>query len=119
MSERASVFDGNPDFDVSGFAAKKPRSAKSETPPEVIRAAAEAASFRSREPVQKAETKSSKTEPRRYRTGRNTQLNIKVSPETLASFYDIADSQGWVLGETLEKAIASLKRELVDPSSVS
>ncbi len=113
MSERASVFDGATDFDVSGFAPKKTNASKTETPPEAIRAVSEASSFRSREPVASKQGKSSKRERRRYRTGRNVQLNIKVRDETLTSFYEIADSQGWVLGETLERAVASLKRELM------
>jgi hypothetical protein len=49
---------------------------------------------------------------RRRRTGRNLQLNVKVAAKTLESFYEITDRQGWVLGETLERAIAALQREL-------
>jgi hypothetical protein len=37
---------------------------------------------------------------------------VKVSSETLAAFYAIADAQGWILGETLERAVAALKREI-------
>jgi hypothetical protein len=49
-------------------------------------------------------------EPRRHRTGRNIQLNIKARAETIARFYAIADFNGWVLGETFERAIAALER---------
>ena len=111
MSERASVFE-NSDFDIAGFTAKKTKSAKIETPAEDIRAVSEASSFRSREPTKAEEKEIEKREPRRHRTGRNVQLNIKVRAETLESFYDLADKQGWVLGETLEKAVAALKREI-------
>lgn len=48
---------------------------------------------------------------RRRRTGRNAQLNIKVTPETMQAFYAIADNQGWVLGEAMEIAVKLLEKE--------
>jgi hypothetical protein len=48
---------------------------------------------------------------RRRRTGRNAQLNIKVTPETMQAFYAIADKEGWVLGEAMEKAVKLLEKE--------
>lgn len=110
MSERASIFDNNTDFDVSGFAPKKPEPKPAITP-EAVRAVAETTPFRSREPEPIVKKKSSKA-PRRHRTGRNIQINIKLRPEALDAFYRIADSQKWVLGETLERAVAALEREL-------
>jgi hypothetical protein len=106
MQERASVFDSNPDFDVAGFAPQKPKASAS---PEKVRQVSEGASFKSREP---AEQKVARREPRRYRTGRNTQFNIKADPDVIEDFYRIADAQGWVLGETLERAIEALKSEI-------
>jgi len=116
MSERASIFESDTDFDVSGFTPKK-EERKAEAPREVVRAVSEASKFPSREPVKAAAppreaAASQKREPRRYRTGRNVQLNIKVRSETLDSFYALADRQGWVLGEALEKAVAALEKEL-------
>ena len=106
MSERASIFDTGPNFDVTGFA---PQKLKPSAPPEKVRQVSEGASFKSREP---AEKKPARREPRRYRTGRNTQFNIKADPDVIEEFYQIADAHGWVLGEALEKAIAALKREM-------
>ena len=106
MSERASVFDSGADFDVAGFAPQKP---KASAPAEKVRQVSEGASFKSREP---AERKTAKREPRRYRTGRNTQFNIKGDPEVIEEFYGIADAQGWVLGETLERAVRALRNEI-------
>jgi len=116
MSERAGIFDVQTDFDISGFAPRKEKRG-GEAPPEIIRAVSEASQFPSREPMPAApqeitQADAPRKEPRRYRTGRNVQLNIKVRPETLESFYAMADRQGWVLGETLERAIAALGREL-------
>jgi hypothetical protein len=118
MAERASAFD---DLDVSEFSPKKPAAKavqQSEPPPEAVRAVSETANFRSREPI-KADVKPAKPDAkpvpkmqRRRRTGRNEQLNLKVTAKVRESFYQITDSQGWVLGETFEKAIEALQREL-------
>ena len=48
---------------------------------------------------------------RRHRTGRNAQLNFKVTPETLAQFAAIADREKWLLAETLEHTLDALRRE--------
>lgn len=114
MSERASIFDNDTDFDVSGFVARK-EARGGGAPSEVVRAVSEASSFRSREPAARPAQplqEAPKREPRRYRTGRNVQLNIKVRAETLESFYALADRQGWILGETFERAITALSKEL-------
>ena len=85
----------------------KPRIEKSET-----RKAAAAVGFRSREPQPEPEGDRAGEAPvRRRRTGRNTQLNLKARPETIASFCAIADLKGWGLGETLEHAVELLERE--------
>lgn len=70
--------------------------------------AAEVVGFQSREasPVPKPHH-----EQRRRRTGRNAQFNLKVKPETINAFCEIADRQGWGLGETLEYAVMLLNRE--------
>lgn len=109
-SGRAGVFDNeNDDLDVSSF---KPSPA---TPPGIssneVRVVSEVANFRSRDPAPPL-VLSEKRPPRRYRTGRNVQLNIKARAEAIESFYAIADAQRWVLGEAFEQAIAALEREI-------
>ena len=111
MSERASIFDSDGDFDVSKFAPKQNKE-KTETSAEAVRAVAESSDFRSREPAPAPKKASTEKERRRYTTGRNIQLNIKVRSETLDAFYSIADAEKWVLGETLQRAVAALQREL-------
>jgi hypothetical protein len=113
MSERASIFDSDPDFDVSKFVPKQSKP-KTETSAEAVRAVAEGSDFRSREPAPAPSPKkaTAEKERRRYTTGRNVQLNIKVRSETLDAFYSIADAEKWVLGETLERAVAALQKEL-------
>ena len=109
MQERASIFDSGADFDVSGFAPQMPKPAE---PPEKVRKVSEGANFKSRE----VEPKRPAREPRRYRTGRNTQFNIKSDPDVIDDFYGIADAQGWVLGETLERAVDALKKQIAAAS---
>jgi len=111
-SERASVFDHGPDIDITGF---KPRTAaKPAAQPEQVKAISETASFVSREPIRapRETAAPAEREPRRHRTGRNIQLNIKARAEAIERFYAIADHKVWVLGETFERAIAALEREL-------
>lgn len=110
LSERAKLFDDADDFDVSAFTPKKPVKS-AEPPPEAVRTVSEGMNFQSREPGPPAKT-AKKAQQRRRRTGRNKQLNLKVTAKVSESFYEIADRQGWVLGETFERAIAALEREL-------
>jgi hypothetical protein len=107
---RASIFSDDDEIDVSGFAPKTGPDASAPLP-EQVKAVAEAARFRSREPgLPPAPVV--KRVPRRHRTGRNVQFNMKASQEAVDTFYAISDQQRWVLGETLEHALAALQREL-------
>jgi hypothetical protein len=107
MSGRAGIFEDKTeqDLDLSGFEAKKER-AKTTEAPERVRALAEANNFPSRAPARPQPLR------RGRRTGRNMQLNIKATQGTVDLFYRLTDSQGWVLGETLEHALEALEREL-------
>lgn len=118
---RASIFDGD-DIDVTSF-APKPGPDRSAPAPAAVRAVAEAANFRSREGGSTAPKPAAsatpapapevaKRQPRRHRTGRNVQFNIKVSQKAVDAFYAITDREGWVLGETLEHALAALEKAL-------
>ena len=109
---RAPLFDDKDDLDVSGFA---PRAAAPGEQAEQVRAVAEPAAFRSRDPATLPIASSASPvlrAQRRYRTGRNMQLNLKVREATATTFYAMADAQGWVLGEAFERAVAALQREL-------
>lgn len=104
MNPRAKIFED----DLSDFA---PRPREERAPPDAVREIAEPARFVSREPVRTPEPESRRA-PRRYRTGRNRQINIKASEETVERLYALSDANGWVLGETLERALTALAREL-------
>ncbi|MEI7995099.1 MAG: hypothetical protein WCH01_09380 [Methylococcaceae bacterium] len=47
---------------------------------------------------------------RRYRTGRNQQLNIKATEQTINTFYRLADKENITLGELLERALDALEK---------
>ena len=104
---RAGVFED----DLSDF-APKPRTPAAARPEEV-KALAEGTAFRSRDPqaaVPPTPAPPGRREPRRYRTGRNVQLNLKVRQEDVDAFYALADEHGWVLGEAFQKAVEALAR---------
>ena len=117
--KRAGLFED--ELDISGFAPKPPARA------EQVKVVAEEAGFRSRGPVlpqaragQPAKDQSPpaqavpepRREQRRYRTGRNQQLNLKVRAQDAEAFYAIADAEGWVLGDVFARAVAALAQEL-------
>ncbi|WP_226583403.1 stability/partitioning determinant [Acuticoccus sediminis] len=118
---RMSIFgsEAEAEFDVSAFAPK----AHPRTPPPAteVRALAEAMNFRSREapggPAVAAAGEGTdpavpqRRKPRRHRTGRTAQLNVRTTPQTVDAFYAIADEEGWLVGETVEQALAALQRE--------
>jgi hypothetical protein len=122
---RNSVFDTEEsDLDLSAFT---PKAVPDTTAPPVeqVKAFAEAVKFPSREArlskaavTEQASTPRKQREPRRHRTGRNIQFNCKATQETIDTFYALADQNGWLVGETLERAVAALQREVVAKSDV-
>jgi hypothetical protein len=52
-----------------------------------------------------------KRQQRRYRTGRNQHLGIKVTEETKEKFYKAVDARGVPQGELLRLALDALERE--------
>jgi hypothetical protein len=55
-----------------------------------------------------------KRKPRYHRTGRTAPMNCRVMPASLEKLYAIADQQGWLVGQTVERAIEALERELAE-----
>lgn len=62
--------------------------------------------FPSRQPVKAA----LKQQQRRHRTGRNQQINIKATAETIDRMNRIADDLRIPLGEVLERALDALAK---------
>lgn len=79
----------------SGFPSRKPRAAKAAAP-----------AINIPPPVELAEA----ARPiRRYTTGRNRQINIKATSETIERFYRLADEHGVPLGALLDEALDALE----------
>ncbi len=104
--QRADLGFGNALDDLGSFEPKEKPKPSPQISPLEQKQAAEAAGFKSRE----AGTPQKKKQVRRRRTGRNAQINIKTTPETIELFTSIADENGWGLGETFENAVALLKK---------
>jgi hypothetical protein len=100
MTERPNLFEDD-EIDVTGFAPK--RGSEPQNDRDKLRQAGEEAGFQSR-PVHRT--------PHRYRTGRTAQFNTRIMPTALERFYQIADEQGWKIGETVEKALEALEEKL-------
>ena len=124
-------------LNLSGFAPKTADELNTPLDADAIRAAAEAASFASRQPVKPAATAPASLavpeaakgqgaepaqavatpqpapprQPRRRTTGRNQQFNIKATAETIDRFIALADKHGWVYGEAFEHAVAALEMQ--------
>lgn len=113
MSER-----NNPFGDLGEFAPKtapKPKPVE----PELIEQLAEANNFPSRQPARtKGEAKlapaAAPAQPariqRRYTTGRNRQINLKVTTETAERFYQAAEAHGKSQAELFELAVELLEK---------
>jgi hypothetical protein len=110
--ERATIFETD-ELDLSGFAPKSKTILKN-VDKAAIRKVAEQKGFPSREqvPDPKPMEISEKRQPRRYVTGRNRQLNLKVTDSAAERLYALADANRLVLGEAFEMAIEALERDL-------
>jgi hypothetical protein len=50
------------------------------------------------------------------RTGRTVTVTLKTTPGCSNRFYALAETQGWLVGETLERALDALERETGETS---
>lgn len=94
----------NPFGDLDDFA---PESPSRPVAAEAIDQLAQASGFPSRK-AQAALSPAPARQPRRHTTGRNRQINIKATEETITALYAIADDMGLPLGAVLEQALAAL-----------
>lgn len=107
----------NPFGDLDDFA---PQGASKPVPAAAIEEIAQASGFPSRKPqsnpansgaAKAAEEAPSPARPlrrRRRTTGRNQQINIKATEETIAELYRVADELDLPLGAVLEQALQAL-----------
>lgn len=90
----------------------KPSGARANKPvePEHIEQLARDNGFPSRQPVT-AEVRPKRQSQRRYVTGRNQQINIKATAETIERLYRKADDLNVPLGEVLARALTALEEK--------
>ena len=102
----------NPFGDLTADFAPKKTPAKPVEPAQIERLA-EDNGFPSRQrlPVAKQAPAPLERQRRRYTTGRNQQLNIKATAETVERFYRLADKRAVPLGELLELALKALEAQ--------
>lgn len=112
MSKRPNIFaeTDDQDLDLSGF---MPRAGRDESAPAVdqLRQVTALAGFPSRQaPAPPAQER--QHQRRTYRTARSRTFACRITDEAFDSIYAIADAQGWKVGETIERALKALRREL-------
>jgi hypothetical protein len=91
----------------NGFPSRQAVSAPASAPLPAVRTPAR------EEPTDaKAMSEAPRLAMRRYTTGRNRQLNLKVSDVTMRRFYDLADAQGVPLALLFEQAVQALETAL-------
>jgi hypothetical protein len=110
VADRVSIFEGGDDVDLTQFKPKAGE-ATAKPDPEQVRAVSEAAHFPSRQ-IQPPAIPAPKRKTHHRKTGRTAQLAVKVRPEYLDRLYATAESQKWLVGETVERALDALKREI-------
>lgn len=98
------------DMDEMPVLEPKPRAPKP-IAPEAIEKIAAANNFPSRQAAPPpVSTPPRARRDRRYRTGRNQQLNIKATSETIERFYKLADAERTPHGELLDRALDALEK---------
>jgi hypothetical protein len=108
MTDRANPFGDLGDF------APAPAPAKPKADRAVIDQVAEAHGFPSRQPAKKLKQAPEVSQPvqrtqRRFKTGRNQQINIKATAETIERIGRMADERQVPLGRLLEIALDALE----------
>lgn len=96
----------NPFTDLGDFA---PKAQPKPVEPQQIERLASEMGFPSRQ-VGAAPVVAKPASRRRYTTGRNQQLNVKATAETVQRFYRLADQKGVPLGELLDQALQALEK---------
>ena len=103
----SSTKRSDPFADVENLPAFEPKpKASTSVSKEEIEKVAEANGFPSR---QGARASASRRPGRRYKTGRNQQINIKATPQVIERLYQMADAKRVPLGELLEQALDALQ----------
>jgi hypothetical protein len=104
MNQRVNPFA---DLSAHGFKSK-PRKNERPVANETVEQIAKDNNFLSRQAARTP--KEPRRKRRQYTTGRNQQINLKASPETIDRLYKLADEKGVALAMVLEMAVDALER---------
>jgi hypothetical protein len=105
MSDRVSPFGDLKDFEPAQPKERRPKPVEKA----VIDQVAADNGFPSRQ-ASKPEPVATPRKQRRYTTGRNQQINIKATAETIDRLNAIADRMNVPLGEVLARALNALEK---------
>ena len=98
----------NPFADIGTLPAFEPKpKASKPLASDQLEKIAEADGFPSRQPTR---PQPHARQGRRYRTGRNQQINIKATQQVIERLYKMADARRVPLGELLEQALDALEK---------
>ncbi len=102
----------NPFADVGSLPTFEPKPKTSKpVAKEQIEQIAEANNFPSRQAqLTRAPATSPRKQQRRYKTGRNQQINVKATAQVIERFYKLADAKKVPLGELLRQALDALEK---------
>jgi len=102
----------SPFADIDDLPAFQPKAPKKPVMREHIEKIAEANNFPSRQPTPAvAAEPAPRRAVRRYKTGRDRQINIKATSEVIEKLYRLADARDVPLGELLDQALTALENE--------
>jgi hypothetical protein len=103
--DRVNPFGDLNDFEPAQLKERRPKPVEKA----VIDQVATDNGFPSRQPVKPGTTPAPRQQ-RRYTTGRNQQINIKATPETIERLNALADRMNVPLGEVLARALSALEK---------
>src|SRR3954452_13134297 len=109
--EHGNIFDDGGDLNLERF-KPKPTPAENRPAPLDLRHIADRTKFVSRESREVKPPPVPLLRRGLHRTGRTATLTLKTTPEHSNRFYAIAQAQGWLIGETFERALQALEEKL-------
>jgi hypothetical protein len=111
--EHGNIFEGDDPLNLDRF-QPKPAGASDRPGPQELRGIAERTKFVSREGQGAAPPPVPLLRRGQHRTGRTATLTLKTTPEYSNRFYALAEAQGWLIGETFERALDALEQQITD-----
>jgi hypothetical protein len=111
VQEHGDIFAGDDGLNLDRF-QPKPGGASDRPGPQDLRGIAERTKFVSREGKGAPPPAVPLLRRGQHRTGRTATLTLKTTPEYSNRFYALAEAQGWLIGETFERAIDALEQQI-------